>query len=110
VWIVLGALSGLSIAAYIAGDAYWHVNSVSVTFVNDTETAVILPDCPQDIDTVSAKASLVVNVSQATAYCSIDVRTDGPVPLVKCLKMPSPLENGSVVRVSDATTKTSACS
>jgi hypothetical protein len=87
------------------------VNSVSVRFVNDTDSDVILPDCGPDLEAIAAKTSLVVNVYQPTKYCSIDVQSVSGAEVVgRCLRMPTPLQNGDLVRVSDGTHNLKPCS
>jgi hypothetical protein len=109
--IALGTLAVLAVAAFIAVFVYSSVDSVSVRFVNDTGTTVSLPDCGPDITTVAATTSLVINVFQPTAYCSIDVQGPAGSEVVGgCLKMPTPLANGDVVHVSKATHNLKPCS
>ena len=101
---------GAAGAAYVAVYIYSSVNSVSVTFINDTTRSVVLPDCGPDILTVAAKTSLVVNVFQPSAYCSIDVAGATDEIVGGCLRMPSPLQNGDVVRISQASPDLKPCS
>jgi hypothetical protein len=101
---------GTAVAAYLAVVIYSSVNSVSVTFINDTAKSVVLPDCGHDITTVVARTSLVVNVFQPTAHCSIDVEGPSGEIVGGCLRMPSPLQNGDVVRVSQASPDLKPCS
>lgn len=107
-WLVLGGVGVLSVAAYIALAVYSSVNSVSVRFVNNTENAVTLSDCGPDIETIPAGVSGVINLYQPTKYCSVGAQ--GGSGSATCLKMPTPLENGVAVRISDATANTKPCS
>lgn len=108
-WIALGALGGVAVFAFIAIVVSSSVNSVSVTFVNDTASRVVLTDCGPDLVGVAARTSAVVNVFQPTAYCSISVSDNGSSESARCLKMPRPLKNGTSVRISDASTLTRPC-
>jgi hypothetical protein len=108
-WIGLGAVAGTAVAASLAVVIYSSVNSVSVTFINDTAKSVVLPDCGQDIATVAAKSSLVIHVFQSTAHCSIDIEGPSGEIVGGCLRMPSPLQNGDVVRVSQASPDLKRC-
>jgi hypothetical protein len=109
-WFAIGALGVAAVVAYIVIAVYSSVNSVSVTFVNDTNNPVVLPDCGKDLASVAARTSTVVNVFQRTAYCSIDVQGGASPTSVRCLKMPRPLEQGAVVRIADASLNTRPCS
>lgn len=111
VWIVLGTSFGLLIAVFIAISIYSAVSSVSVRFVNNTESPAVLTDCGPDLERIPAETSAVVNVFQPTSHCSVSFegalvsKTFG-----SCLKMPSPLVNGSVVRISEASHNVKPCS
>lgn len=108
--IVVGALFGTVLGIYLAAVVASVASSVPVTFINDSQSSVILPDCGTGQTGIAAGTSAVVTIDGGTKYCSIDdVTKTQQIVLGACLRMPIPLRAHDTVRISDATSDTRPC-
>jgi hypothetical protein len=97
----IGIVVSVACLAVIATVVIWsHVNSVPVTFVNDTGRSVILPDCGPELAQLGAGQTAVINVDKQTQHCSIDGTRGSGEAVIGCLILPSPLKGNAVVRLS----------
>jgi hypothetical protein len=103
-----------AVVCLIAFALVWIVSSVSsveVTFINDSNAIVILPNCGNDLTELNPGQQVSVAVYKATTHCSVDPLDSARQTLpTKCLAIPQPMLSGEVVRISSAVINAGACS
>jgi|SRR5450756_2227667 len=103
VLVALGVL--IAAGALVIGVAVvWEdTTAVSVTFVNDSQQGVILPDCGTDLVSISPHETVQIPIAtDHPKQCSVDTSNGTGRNSTTCLAMPTRLDSKTIIRISGA--------
>ena len=99
VCLAVGGVIVLALGASVPFIFWIDLSAINVTFVNNTPSAVTLPDCSTDIATIPAGRLVELPIaSDHPAKCTVD---EGSA-VVGCVALPKRLASDVLTRISEA--------